>query len=352
MPNDTSAPKTTASTVLNDQTTPADPTSPAQSTVTPVPLEDSLKAYEILRPAINAFPNARAASINTDVGSVAQSALWAVRQLKTIEGDIRREASTYDVSNIQQLYTAALALNYLHARHRLLKNATRTEEAQWLLERRDELRLDVQFLIRHKVVSPDRVSKLELTNGHHALAYDVIGLADILLEKVDHLPSQFWTRAELEASRRKADDFFNVLGDKQYGPGADAEIKVARRKVFAMLVALWNDLYAVVQYVRRGEGDVDRLMPALYPARPGRRPSGTTQVPPTTVANGRGNALATPGDDDEDTDADDNADEVDGPLDLSAINAAATRATNAVAVEGVVPAGFPGARPLRPIETT
>ncbi len=184
------------------------------------------------------------------------------------------------------------------------------------------------------------------TNGHHAIAYDVIGYCDILLEHVDKIPTQpFWKRETLLETRRNADNFFNVMGETKYGKGAVADLKLIRSKIFAMLVELWTDLYFTVQYVRRAERDVDTLMPALYPSRPGRKSNGspTEGEAPTPPANGSDSSP----DEDDDIDDEEESDADPGVLDIAAINAAATRATNAAATDGAVPQGFPGARPLR-----
>jgi hypothetical protein len=316
---------------------------------TAVALTDSLRAYELLAPEIQAFPAERAAVINADVGAMTQSALWAVRQIERHKEQIKREASTYDLGNIEKLRLLALALNYLHARHRYLKSANKTEEAAGLIKQRDELRKGLDFLVSRGFVEQQQLSGMQLTTGHHATAYDIIALVDVLLQvsdRVFHAP--YWTRAELEEIRRRADAFFDVLGDKQFGPGAHAELKLARRKVFAMLGALWNDLYDMVKYVRRAERDVDAIMPTLYPPRPGRKGDAAFQEEAPTPSPANAGS-----DDDADDDNEENNevdDETAGTLNIAAINAAATRTPSGTTPAEPVPPGFPGSRPLRPTE--
>lgn len=309
---------------------------------TAIALTDSLHAYEFLKPEIDAFPKERAATINADVGTMTQNALWGVRQLEAHKEQIKREASTYDLGNIEKLRLLALALNYLQARHRLLNQANKTEAAAVLISQRDQLRKGLEFLVSRGLVAPERLSNANLTTGHHATAYDVIGFVDVLME-VSHRVSAppYWSRSELEDIRRKADAFFDVLGDKTFGPSAHAELKLARRKVFAMLTSLWNDLYSMMQYVRRAEGDLGTIMPTLYPPRPGRKSEPSTPGAPPPAAN-------TVDDDDDEDDGDDAVAPTN--LNIAAINAAATRGPSGSAAEEV-PAGFPGSRPLRPDES-
>lgn len=312
-------------------------------------LADSLHAFEYLRADIKAFPKERAAVINSDVGVMTQRAFWATRQLQNIIDVIKRDASTFDLSKIDRLRLLALALNYLHGRLLLLKEANKTEEATKLVKLRDRLKKAVDFLVSEEIISQARVEQFKASPGHHGLAYNLGGLVDILLETGVDLPKPFMSRTELQEVRRQADGFFDVLGEKEFGPGTHAELKLARRKVYAMLTALWNEVYAMVNYVRHHDGDADELMPALYPNKPSRRvvPAGATSG---AAANSEGaSAPVTPAEDDEpDFDEDDEPSEA--PLNVEAINAAAARATNATAVGGVVPAGFPGSRPLRPLD--
>ncbi len=159
MPNVNSADSTATSIDSNNQTNNA--VAPGESGFHPtvsIPLTDSFEAFELSKAEINAYPRDRAALINTDIGVVTQNALWAYRQLGAIEADIRREASTYDITRIKKLGTLAYALNYVHSRLRLLKDASKTEGAQQLIKTREDYRSDIHFLIRHGYISPERLT--------------------------------------------------------------------------------------------------------------------------------------------------------------------------------------------------
>lgn len=315
-----------------------------------IALTDSLRAYELVKPEVALFPNEKAGTINADIGLMTQSALWGMRKVEGYKELIKHHAPTYDLNRIEKIRLLALALNYLQARHRFLKQANKTEAAAELIALRDQLRKGIDFLVSRGFVHAERLSTAALTTGHHAVAYDVIALVEILTEATSRVATPpYWSRAELADIRRKADAFFDVLGDKEFGPGADAELKLERRKVFTMLGLYWNDLYQLMCYLRREENDVTRIMPALYPARPGRR--GATppaeQPPAANASSGNIDPVDTDIDEDDDGENDDDA----TMLDFAAINAAAMRAPNAPTNGEPVPPGFPGARPLRPLES-
>jgi hypothetical protein len=312
-------------------------------------LTDSLRAYELVKPEVALFPREQAATINADIGSMTQSALWGMRQVEAYKELIKRDAPTYDLNRIEKIRLLALALNYLQARHRFLKEANKTEAPAELIALRDQLRKGIDFLISRGFVPEERLSKAALTTGHHAIAYNVIAFVEILAETADEVGTPpYWSRAELEDIRRKADAFFDALGDKEFGPDADAELKLARRKVFAMLGMYWNDLYELMRYIRRREKDVDSIMPTLYPPRPGRRSATppAEQRPAASASNGSIDTVDTDSDEDDDGEDDDAS-----TLDFAAINAAAMRAPNAPNTGEPVPPGFPGARPLRSLES-
>jgi hypothetical protein len=323
-------------------------TEPSAAPAVDMALADSLHAFEYLRQDIKVFPKDHAAVINSDVGVMTQRAFWASRQLQGIVDVIKRDASTFDVSKIDRLRMLALALNYLHGRLLLLKEANKTEEATKLVKLRERLKKAVDFLVSEEIISEARVEQFKASPGHHGLAYNLGGLVDILLETGQDLSKPFMSRAELQAVRRQADSFFDVLGEKEFGPGTHAELKLARRKVYAMLTALWNEVYAMVSYVRYHDGDADSLMPPLYPNKPSRRVVPAGADPGASNSDGGASSPVTPAEDDEpDFDEDEPAE---APLNVEAINAAAARAANATTVGGVVPAGFPGSRPLRPLD--
>src|SRR5690606_36146006 len=120
---------------------------------------------------------------------------------------------------------------------------------------RERLKKAVDFLVSEGMISEARLEQFKASPSHHGLAYNVAGLVDILLETGQDLPRPFMSLAEFHEVRRQADAFFDVLNEKEFGPGAHAELKLARRKVYAMLTALWNEVYAMVGYVRYHDND-------------------------------------------------------------------------------------------------
>jgi hypothetical protein len=167
-------------------------------------------------------------------------------------------------------------------------------------------------------------------------------LAELLLDNYEaaqeYLPPR--KKGELLLAREKANELFLLLGTRQFGQNAEAELRLLRRKTFALLVALWTRLYAFVNFVRFDYGDADKLMPSLYPKRTSRKGKNAPD------------AEATPGNSDdeaeepEDTEVEESdsttakqADD-DGALDPAAINRRILEAN------GPVPPGFPGSLPF------
>ena len=299
---------------------------------------DAAAAFELRRAEIDAVPNARANIINTDVGTAVQGVLATVKRIEPMADELNREAPTFALRPLlAKLHTVALALNYLQAKYRILLNSRDNEDVVYLGRMRRIFQLDGETLAARGYLNQAQVDELKHTNNHHALAYDVMGLAGLILGVYDDPKVKLITTKEelLEASER-ANKLFSQLGTRQFGPNAGDEIKVLRRKAFSLMMDLFGELEAFVHFARRKEGDGKSLLASLYGKR-GRKANGSKSTDDIEEADAP---------EESSTAADQSSDGV--PFDVEEINrnvGAATAATGTAS--DAVPPGFPGGLPFR-----
>lgn len=225
---------------------------------------DGSKAFDATLPLLEG--QALAPVINTDVGLAAQTALSMPKRLEPIFEELKVAVPNYDFErSLVTLTTTALSLNFLQAKYRVLRRTTNTSLVDWLTKRRARFQAFGQVLTTHNLVAEVDLAALRHTNNHHALAYDVMGLSEMLLTHFDYVESKLLTREMLVEARSKANELFVELGTREFGPNAAEDVKVLRRKNFALLVQQFDELEDAVRYGRSRQKDADKYVPSLYP---------------------------------------------------------------------------------------
>ncbi len=304
---------------------------------------DGLAAFKLRLAEIEAVPDAKAKVINTDVGMAVQGVFGTIQRVQPFVEELNREAPNFGIAaHLVRLHTVALAVNYLQAKYRILLNSKDTADVEYLILMRRIFQLDGETLAIRGYLKQAQVDELKHTNNHHALAYDVMGLSELILGVYDHPKVRLMTTKEelMEASER-ANKLFSQLGTRQFGPNAGDEIKILRRKAFALMLELVERLEAFLIYTRREQGDAKSFMASLYGKR-ARKPGDPKDAdqkdePKESTAN------------ESTSPAPQSSDDV--PYDVDEINnnvAAATAAAGTAA--GAVRPGFPGGLPFLPEE--
>jgi hypothetical protein len=191
---------------------------------------------------------------------------------------------------------------------------------------RQLLQLDAEALAARGLLNRAQVDELKHTNNHHALAYDVMGLAGLILGVYDDPRVRLMTtRQELLEASRRANELFTQLGTRQFGANAGDEVKVLRRKAFALMLQLFTELESFITFARRKQRDAKAFLAPLY-AKRGRKGNGSQGVEDT---------------EDDDSPSSPPGQSSDGlPFDVEELNRNVAAAT--VGAGEVVRPGFPG----------
>lgn len=231
---------------------------------------DGSIAFEATLPTLEA--QAAAPVITADVGFVAQTALSMPKRLAPILGELIVAVPNYDFKrNLASLTTSALSLNFLQAKYRLLRRTTNTVLVDWLTKRRNRFQAFGQVLVSHDIVAEADLAALRHTNNHHALGYDVMGLSEMLLNNFDSVECKLLRREDLIEARSKANELFVELGTREFGPNAAEEVKLLRRKNYALTLQQFDELEDAVRYGRSRQKDAAQYIPSLFPKGPRRK---------------------------------------------------------------------------------
>lgn len=231
---------------------------------------DGSKAFDAILPTLEAQPPAPV--INTDVGSAVQTALSMPKRLEPVLEELILAVPNYDFKrNLRLVTTTALSLNYLQAKYRVLRSTKNTALVDWLTKCRARFQAFGEILVIDGIVEEADLDALRHTNNHHALAYDVMGLAEMLLTHYELLACKLLTREQLLEARAKANQLFLELGTREFGPNAAEEVKQLRRKNFAFLAHQFDRLESAVLYGRSEHGDGAKYTATLYTKRAPRK---------------------------------------------------------------------------------
>jgi hypothetical protein len=307
----------------------------SQSTTTPQAVQDPLEhplreASERVDPIIEAVTEVD--RINVDIAGAVQTTLSVVPGVVALRPTLVQNG-LFDITHLDNLRDYALALAYAQSRYRTAVGTPDTTAVEHLVKVRARLHAHATAFSFDGLFDSVQLDNLKHGNNHQQLAYDVIGLVDLLLEKYPELAGRTsLQQAELGLARRAASDMLSILAAKEKNPSANAAVKLRRQKAFTVLARAYADVREAVAYARRRENDVDSIIPSLAANRGGRK---------------------------SDSAADDDGDVETELAATQQLNAAVAHAfapaTGAPSTPGAapaagaapVPAGFPGALPLQ-----
>jgi hypothetical protein len=244
---------------------------PCPGAVADAPSEQQMHlAYERVVQQLPAPPFDRPLPLNVNVGTWLLTMLGAVPRILPHRPTLAR-LPTFDVTQLDQLQLHALALAHAQGLRNAAAEATNdvTELARRQRETRERLLVDAAALAQRGHLEPARVDKLAEGVSYLAIAFDVVGLVELLFEHWSAIAGKTAvTRQELELARRGANQLVAALGRRQQtDPGDDPQDRIYR-EIFSRVTRAYSDVRQALQFIRRKEGDADRMAPSAYRGRP------------------------------------------------------------------------------------
>jgi hypothetical protein len=206
----------------------------------------------------------------------------------------------FDVGRFDKLRDYALALGHTHGGYRAAQGPVDpigklSEEVSAL---RDLLHTDALALAKRGLLDEGRVGKLRSGVGHRNVAFDVVGLVQVLREKWGAVASKTAvTEQELEHAAEVAQQLVIAVGVKDQAAQGAPAATLLRQQAFTLFVNAYDDARRGVSFLRWHAGDLDTIAPSIWAGRRGRKveeeEAEPALVPGATPATPSGAVLAT-----------------------------------------------------------
>jgi len=242
--------------------------------------------FERVEALVRAVPAEDLEPINLEVPSTVATVLGAYPEIVALRPELLG-LSTFNVFQIDRLRDFALALGHTHAEFRAAGGTADNVGAQAAecLEIRDRFHADATALAKRGLVDEARVSKLRGGNSYRMIAFDIVGLAAVFLERWPAIAGKTALETtEIEDARRKANQLVAAIGLREQAEPAVSEVSRLRQQAYTLLVRAYNDTRDAIAFVRRAQGDVDKIAPSLYAGRARRSGSAENATAPSPAA--------------------------------------------------------------------
>jgi hypothetical protein len=136
----------------------------------------------------------------------------------------------------------------------------------------DMLEADARALSFRGLFDAQKLHGLTGGNSYKGLADDLEALANEFEAIFPTIEGKCAiTRADLTAATQMATRLTRRLGEQQLSPEAVAAIAEERQRAFTAFIRAYEDARSALEFLRRREGDADKLAPNLYSGNVRRR---------------------------------------------------------------------------------
>ncbi|MET0790729.1 MAG: hypothetical protein ABW061_04350 [Polyangiaceae bacterium] len=288
----------------------AAPAAPATSGTIGVPAPHRYRAaFEKALPLCKELPNDKLLPINVDVAGAVSTGLSTLKRVMHLR-DRAGALPEFDIKVFDDLETHTLATGHAHTLY--LSASAEPEELRELNEEglrlRGMLYADAVALSTRKLINGERIGELKANPGFQNLAFDLMGLAQILRSNWDKISSKTAiTPDDLDRAELVGDRLMNAISDRAIAPAALADVSAQRQRNFTLFTRAYDQVRRAITFLHWDEGDLDVLAPSLYAGRgnsnirkkdeqPGPQPTvpGTAPAPGTAPVAGSGSGSSQP----------------------------------------------------------
>jgi hypothetical protein len=236
--------------------------------------EEFFLGFKRVEAEVRALPEDGLEPINLDVPTTVTTVLGAWPEILALRAQVVA-LPNFDVGRFDKLRDYALALAHTHGVYRGLAAAPDgvVKLAEQLANTRDMLFADAMALAKRGVFDEARVAKLRSGPGYKNLAFDIVGLVQILRERWTDIANRTGVQqAELDQAAQLAQRLVTLVGLKEQQPVAANEVTLLRQQAFSLLIKTYNEVRRAISFLRWHEQDVDSIAPSLWSGR-GARPA-------------------------------------------------------------------------------
>lgn len=216
------------------------------------------------------------APVNLDVQRAALIVMGAIPWLESQRDAIARDLPAFDIAQFGKLGMYAEALVYAQARY--LAASGMVQPLSLIVEHgirvRRQLRVDVEALINRGLVGKESLAGLKGGRGYLNVASDLGVLVRVLRERwADIEGKTAIEQSELDEAQQIFEEITTAYGRQGKPPLEVARAANERDRAFTLMLRAYGEARRAVSYVRREEGDSEKLAPSLWAGRGGRKAS-------------------------------------------------------------------------------
>lgn len=229
---------------------------------------------------------------NCEIDAVVTTVLGAVG---LIEPHLPQLALLYglDMAPIYKLGDYARALVYWNAAS--MYALTPKPEVVALVERgirvRGQALLDLRALVRHGCLSESLLAHFGGSTAQRKVARDLLGLSALVHENWATIEGKtLITLAAMNEASTLGGSIIEAIGERDVSRDELARDVARRNRAYTLVIRTYHELRMALTYLRRAEGDADRIAPSLYGRSRSRKKAGD---PAVELALQRGDAAPT-----------------------------------------------------------
>ena len=244
--------------------------------------EEFMLGFQRVEAAVRAVPENNLLPLNLDVPSTVTTVLGAWPEIRAFRDTVSALPGA-NMTAFDNLRDYALALAHTHGLFRGLSGPPDglTKMAEELSNIRDMLFADAMALAKRGVFDETRITKLRSGLGYKSLAFDVVGLVQILRERWADISNRTGVQqAELDHAAQLAQRLVTAVGLKEQQPVATNGVTLLRQQAFTLLVNAYDEVRRAISFLRWHEQDVESIAPSLWSGRGSRVTPDAPPVPP------------------------------------------------------------------------
>lgn len=240
------------------------------------------EAYEALVAEFELFPAEQLLPVNVDIPDAITAALGALPRINA-----QREALAtlpgFDIARFDRLELYARALTYAHDLYQVASQPA--DDLKSLQEEAAQLRellfRDASVAVAREFMPKDALDDLKGANGYTNTANDLRLLVVALRQNWAKIQGKCATTdEELTYAEKLAFHLLRIYGLRENGPEGRARATDMRMRAFNVFFKLYDEVRQSIAWLRRGQGDADKIAPSLYVFRSHARKKEGTAVAP------------------------------------------------------------------------
>lgn len=230
-----------------------------------VGIKEAQEAFDAVESKLKAMPEEAAAPNRLEIGRGVSMILGVEQTIRGMRDEIREHAPTFDLTHLDELRTAALAAWFLE-----LTETRPTRDVPVLAEEGKELRAllvkGAELLVMTGDFDADQVANIGKSRTHIDIAGELVQLASMFDQVWDEIGGRLpLERSVIDRASELGTELSAAIGYERVNTEA-SESTVLKRKAVSLLLEHYNEVQAVILYIRRGSKDCERLVPSAFRA--------------------------------------------------------------------------------------